>query len=201
MADNTTLPTGSGGDVIATDDVTTLNGGASSGVKVQRVKVQYGDDGTARDASDAFPLPVALKASHRTQRAWTATFTAATTEGLITLTPQTDGANGTTGTSFVVTNGKRLKLTGLTVHTRNAGAAVQAAIVNLRINNAGAVTTTSPLLASAVAGTGVATANASNGMTVPLDIDILGDGTKQIGISQIGTATANNTVTLHGYEY
>lgn len=55
MADNSTQ---TGADTIATDDVTTLNGSASSGVKVQRVKIAYGDDGTARDASASFPLPV-----------------------------------------------------------------------------------------------------------------------------------------------
>lgn len=58
MADNTTLNTMSGGDVIATDDVTTLNGSASSGVKVQRVKVMYGDENSATDASATNPLPV-----------------------------------------------------------------------------------------------------------------------------------------------
>ena len=57
MADNTTLNTGTGGDVIATDDLTTLNGGAVSGVKVQRVKAGYGVDGTQVDVSAAFPLP------------------------------------------------------------------------------------------------------------------------------------------------
>ena len=50
MADNTTLNAGSGGDVIATDDV--------GGVKYQRVKVTHGADGTATDASAAAPLPV-----------------------------------------------------------------------------------------------------------------------------------------------
>lgn len=55
MADNTTQ---AGTDTIATDDVTLLNGGASSGVKVQRTKATYGDDGTSRDVSDTFPLPV-----------------------------------------------------------------------------------------------------------------------------------------------
>lgn len=55
MADNTSQ---AGTDTIATDDVTTLNGAASSGVKVQRVKVAFGDDGTARDASSTYPLPV-----------------------------------------------------------------------------------------------------------------------------------------------
>lgn len=50
MADNTTLNTGSGGDVISTDDI--------AGVKVQRVKVQYGADGSATDVAAAAPLPV-----------------------------------------------------------------------------------------------------------------------------------------------
>jgi hypothetical protein len=58
MADNTTLP--GTGDVISTDDVTTLNGGASSGVKVQRVKAAWGADNTSRDVSGGFPLPVTL---------------------------------------------------------------------------------------------------------------------------------------------
>jgi hypothetical protein len=55
MAENTTQ---TGNATIAADDVATLNGAASSGVLVQRVKETYGDDGTARDVSDAFPLPV-----------------------------------------------------------------------------------------------------------------------------------------------
>lgn len=58
MADNTTLNTGTGGDIIATDDVATLNGAASSGVKVQRVKVGHGSDGDFTDTSATNPLPV-----------------------------------------------------------------------------------------------------------------------------------------------
>lgn len=50
MADNTTLNSGSGGDVIATDDI--------GGVKHQRVKVEFGADGSATDVSPASPLPV-----------------------------------------------------------------------------------------------------------------------------------------------
>lgn len=45
MADNTTLNLGSGGDNIATDDI--------GGVKHQRVKVEYGADGSATDVADA----------------------------------------------------------------------------------------------------------------------------------------------------
>lgn len=64
MADNTTLNTGAGGDTIATDDVTTLNGSASTGVKVQRVKVLFGPDGTATDVADVSgaQLPVTIGA-------------------------------------------------------------------------------------------------------------------------------------------
>lgn len=60
MADNTETNPGSGGDTLATDDLTTLNGAASSGVKVQRVKIGYGDDAVHRDASANYPLPVVL---------------------------------------------------------------------------------------------------------------------------------------------
>jgi len=59
MADNTTLNTGTGGDVIAADELVTLNGGASSGVKVQRVKPGFGADGDLTDVSAANPLPIA----------------------------------------------------------------------------------------------------------------------------------------------
>ena len=52
MADNTQLNAGTGGDVVATDDI--------AGVKYQRVKVNYGVDGAAVDVSAANPLPVGL---------------------------------------------------------------------------------------------------------------------------------------------
>lgn len=50
MADDITLNAGTGGDVVAADDI--------GGVKHQRVKVQYGADGSATDVSAAAPLPV-----------------------------------------------------------------------------------------------------------------------------------------------
>lgn len=55
MSDNTTLNSGSGGDIISTDDL-------GSGVKVQRVKIQYGVDGSATDASTSNPLPIVANA-------------------------------------------------------------------------------------------------------------------------------------------
>lgn len=53
MADNTQLNTGTGGDVIATDDI--------AGVKYQRVKVTYGIDGVATDVSNTDPLPADVR--------------------------------------------------------------------------------------------------------------------------------------------
>ncbi len=50
MADDTILNPGAGGDTIATDDI--------SGIKFQRVKVNYGADGVASDVSPVNPLPV-----------------------------------------------------------------------------------------------------------------------------------------------
>jgi hypothetical protein len=58
MADNTTINTGTGGDVIATDDLLTLNGGTVSGFKVQRVKVGFGPDSSLRDVDSSNGLPV-----------------------------------------------------------------------------------------------------------------------------------------------
>lgn len=50
LVDNTVLNAGSGGDTIATDDI--------GGVKHQRVKVEFGADGTATDVTSSSPLPV-----------------------------------------------------------------------------------------------------------------------------------------------
>lgn len=50
MADNFTTNAGSGGDTFAADDI--------GGVKYARVKVAFGTDGSATDASASDPLPV-----------------------------------------------------------------------------------------------------------------------------------------------
>ncbi len=55
MPDNTAQ---NGTATIATDEVTTLNGTVVSAVHAQRVKVGYGDDGTFRDVTTSFPLPM-----------------------------------------------------------------------------------------------------------------------------------------------
>ena len=55
MADNTPQY---GNETIATDELTTLNGGAVSGFKVQRVKIGFGSDAVLRDVDAANGLPV-----------------------------------------------------------------------------------------------------------------------------------------------
>jgi hypothetical protein len=61
MADNTALNTGTGGDTIATDDLSTLNGGASGTVKVQRIKAGFGVDGDLNDVTPQVGMPVFVR--------------------------------------------------------------------------------------------------------------------------------------------
>ena len=65
MVDNTELNAGTGGDVISTDDI-------GGGIKVQRVKVQFGADGSAIDVSSATPLPVRQENTISTDNSTTA---------------------------------------------------------------------------------------------------------------------------------
>ena len=139
MADNTTLNPGSGGDTYASDDI--------GGVKWQRVKLGVGADGAATDASNAAPVPVQVINTSRTDLRFYAVAAAAgstTTETAITLTKSAGTGATSTATSFVITSGKRFKITHLSVATRgNATATAQTTTFNLRINAAGAVATNS----------------------------------------------------------
>lgn len=60
MPDGTVIAAHTGGDTIATDDIT---GGVADQQKVQRVKVGHGTDGSYTDASASAPLPVAVTGS------------------------------------------------------------------------------------------------------------------------------------------
>lgn len=129
-------------------------------------------------------------------------FSTATSEGMITLTPSSDGTDGATGTSFGVTSGKRLWLTGLTLTTRNAGAAIQATIVKVRMTATGAVGTSSPVVAEVACQSPAAIANHVGyaSCTFPDGVEL--SGTMQVGISQLGIgAVAGNDVVLCGFEY
>jgi hypothetical protein len=146
MADNSTM--GGTADVIATDELTTLNGSASSGVKVQRVKPGYGVDGDLTDVSVNNPLPTFNRDDDRTfVNAFATGLTAGTTatEALVTLTWAT--APGTAGTSASTLNipaGKRFRITSLTLAMRGNATATAAVITGtVRVNTGGAIATTS----------------------------------------------------------
>jgi hypothetical protein len=203
MADNTVLNTGTGGDTIATDDI--------GGVKHQRVKLEFGADGSATDVSPAAPLPVIITDTDRTELRFYAVAAAAGTTGTetaITLTKSSGTSATTTGTSFVVTNGKRFKITHISIATRGHNTATaQTTTFNLRINTAGAVTTTSTPIILAARSATPATANAWDRyvMTLPADgLELVGDGTMQFGITAAATYTTNAPtwdVVIIGYEY
>ena len=127
-------------------------------------------------------------------------FTAAGTEAVITLTPSRDFVDGSTGTSFAVTAKSSLKLQQICVTTKNAGAAGQGVIVRVRVNPTGAATVSSPVVLSIGAGTNLAIAGVVNTTCSQFGDGTELAGTNQIAISQIGTATAGNDVTITGYE-
>jgi len=66
----------------------------------------------------------------------------------------------------------------------------------------GAIIVSSPLIATVGAGTALAVANiVGSGGSGDIPDGIEFSGTMQFGLTQVGTATAGNTVTLIGYEY
>src|SRR5690242_2566710 len=137
MADNTVQ---NGTDTIATDDI--------GGIKWQRVKVCSGADGSATDVSVTAPMPVFERNDGRTFiTLWASGAAAGTTgtETAITLTESAaPGAATSSGASITVTNGKRFRITSITFASRgNATATAQVTTFSIRVNTAGATTTTS----------------------------------------------------------
>ena len=205
MADNTTINSMAGGDVIASDDI--------GGVKYQRIKLVYGADGTNDgDVAMSNPLPVLVTDTARTFIQLWANGAAAGATGVetaITLAKSAaPGAATTSAASHVVTSGKRFRITSITFATRgNNTATAQVTTFNLRVNTAGAVTTSSNIAFSARSAT-PATANAWDRTTVftfvDAGIEIVGDGTLQSGVTAAATFTTNAPtwdVQLTGYEY
>jgi hypothetical protein len=142
-----------------------------------------------------------LKDSGRVIKIFTASFTAAATEGLVSLTPVSDGVPGSAGTSFTVTAGKRFRLQALMLTCFNVTAAIHACQVNLRMSASGAVTASSPLIGTVGTTTAAATIGLANSQAQSFPDGIELSGTMQFGISQIGIALAGQTVVLVGYEY
>jgi len=205
MADNTTLNIGTGGDIIASDDI--------AGVKYQRVKTVHGIDGVNDgDVSSANPLPTFIIDTTKTPINFWANGTASgatTVETAITLSKSpSPGGTVTTGASFVVTSGKRFRVTAIAFASRgNATATAQVTTFSIRVNTAGAVATTSPVWFSARSAT-PATASSWDRTAIYTFTDagpeLLGDGVLQIGVTAASTFTTNAPtwdVSIIGYEY
>jgi hypothetical protein len=129
-------------------------------------------------------------------------------ETAITLTKSSGTGATSTGTSFVITSGKKFRITHISVATRgHATATIQTTTFSLRVNTAGAVTTTSTPVILAARSATPATASAWDRYVIPLGdggLEIPGDGTLQFGVTAAATFTTNAPtwdVTLIGYEY
>lgn len=200
--------TNNGGSTTTTFNLNTAYGTIPSATSLGNGQVSLDEiNGTAfvgatKAVQPALALPTQdLKDSGRVKKIFSATFTAATTEALVTLTPITDGTAGGTATSFAVTATKRFRLQSVCVTTRNAGAAAQGVVIQVRQTATGAITATSPLIGTVAAGTSIAIANVTAANCYNFADGVEFSGTEQFGVSQVGSATANNTVVLTGYEY
>jgi hypothetical protein len=129
------------------------------------------------------------------------------TETAITLTKAPGSGATSAAASFVVTSGKKFRITALTVAVRgHATATVATTTFNVRLNTAGACTTTSTpiVLAARVPNEAVANQFVERTFTVPDGYEITGDGTLQFCVTAAATYTTNAPtwdVTITGFEY
>jgi hypothetical protein len=205
MADNTTQ---NGTDTIATDEVATLNGAASSGVKVPRTKVTFGDDGISRDVSTAFPLPVDEVHPARTLVTYyTEAYSVTAADALMTITGVNRGGTVTT-TQLTVAAGKTLRVQAIHLTGVLLGSTVAATHVRLRANLAGAATVTSPIVLSARMGNPSVGTQAANYGLLPHNLTLPADGIEFPAGAGIQFSAISSTAAMHsvsasiiGYEY
>jgi hypothetical protein len=134
---------------------------------------------------------------------------AATAETLMTMSYSTDNGTLTTGTSYTVTSGKRLRINSINcfLHTITGNTTAVNVIVRLRVNNGGAALVSSPVQ-MIVPIQGIAAVNQAG---LPVDMSIP-DGWEFVAGAGIGvtvacagfvttTAAPKVSITLTGYEY
>jgi hypothetical protein len=188
------LPTGAATDASLTNGQTKSQLVNGSGViaDVSAKGVQGAQALSTQDLNDA----------GRVLKVFSATFTPAVAEALLTLTPVVDGVAGTPATSFTITAGKRFRLQSLAAAIFNTTAAIRSLVVNLRMTATGAIAVSSPLVVTlGVPSTAAATASLTQGNQMNFPDGIEFSGTMQFGLSAQGIALAGCTVTLIGYEY
>jgi hypothetical protein len=128
--------------------------------------------------------------------------TAVTTEALLSMVPVRAGVAGAAATSIAVTAGKRMRIQAITIGFISTAAAVLSMRFALRMNPAGAVTATSPILWIFPLSSGAALAQAGNQMTIPVPDGFEISGADQIGLTQVGSvATGTVWASIQGFEY
>lgn len=153
-----------------------------------------------------------LKDSGRTSVCLTAEFAfAQTAETLLTMTKSANGAATTTGSSLTITSGKKFRIQAMHMIAESLGSGTtpQRAYLRLRVNTAGATTTSSPLQAILSCGvtTAIVKATEKVDMSFPEGLEFNGDGTATFGLSLetpdwvTTTATGRAKITVIGYEY
>jgi hypothetical protein len=153
-----------------------------------------------------------LKDSGRTTLALTIEVAgAATSEALATVTESRNGAATATFTSKLITSGKRIRFTNVTleVETLGSGTAPQRVYLRLRVNTAGATTASSPQQAvwCAINNAAIVKSGAIANYDIPDGLEFAGDGTATYGFTLqfpdwvSSTATAAAKITVIGFEY
>jgi hypothetical protein len=128
-------------------------------------------------------------------------------EAALTLTKSAGTAANTSAASFVVTSAKRFRITSITAsQVGNVTATAATSVVSLRLNTAGVVTTGSApiVLAGRVATPATSGAQQVVQLEIPEGLEILGDGTLQIGATVNSVYVTNAPtvdLTIIGYEY
>lgn len=171
MADNTTLNTGTGGDVIGSDDI--------AGVKFQRVKLIHGANGVNDgDISTANPLPVT---------------------GLLTDTQLRATAVPVSGTFFQATQPVSLATAPVTPVTDNAGSLTVDAPVGtpafVRLSDGTAAIATLPVSAASLPlPTGASTETTLAALNTKVTAVNTGAVVLAAGAAVVGALTANQSV-------
>jgi hypothetical protein len=141
------------------------------------------------------------------------TFTAAgltsgtsTTKVMVTMNKSTvAGAAVSSASSFVITSGKRFRITNISVSVRAMAATVAIGLFELVINTAGAAVVGSPTGFTARAATPATTGIYDHKVIpIPDGLEILGNGTLQFGIAYTPTWTTTASqydVVITGFEY
>lgn len=154
-----------------------------------------------------------LKDAGRTNIMWTIDnqSTTSASEILLTVTESRDGAATTTFTSKTITSGKRLRITSFfgAIDAGGTTPAISRCTFKIRVNTAGAVTTSSPLqsILKLPHLPAVAKNSVNNFVNYFDGIEFAGDGTKQIGITLLcpDWVTTTNiptiSLTILGFEY